>query len=123
MLKKFFLNFFFGETNLNMLTFFEKKKFVQWSDKKLAKKNKIGTQIHTQKINFFLILNLIFRNLQEICKTLKLKTQILKKFKTQTQTETFEYFWVHMSASRSAFTKCETGVTSKLLAFIRSEFL
>jgi len=24
----------------------------------------------------------------------KLKTQILKKLKTQTQTQTFEYFWV-----------------------------
>ena len=34
-----------------------------------------------------------------MCKILKLKTQILKKWKTQTQTQTFEYFWVHMSAS------------------------
>jgi len=33
--------------------------------------------------------------LQEICKILKLKTQILKKLKTQTQA--FEHFWVHMS--------------------------
>ncbi len=47
----------------------------------------ITTQIHTQKIKyFFLILNYLFRNLQEIRKILKLKTQILKKFKTQTQT-------------------------------------
>jgi hypothetical protein len=49
---------------------------------------KIDTQIHTQKINFcFFILNYLFRNLQDILKILKLKlkTQILKKFKTQTQ--------------------------------------
>ena len=43
-------------------------------------------KIDTQKINFFLILNYRFRNLQDIRKILKLKTQILKKFKTQTQT-------------------------------------
>jgi hypothetical protein len=49
------------------------------------------------KIFLFLILNYLFRNLQEFRKILKLKlklkTQILKKFKTQT----FEYLWVHMS--------------------------
>ena len=51
--------------------------------------SKIDTKIHTQKINFlFFIFNHLFRNLQEIRKILKLKlkTQILKKFKTQTQT-------------------------------------
>ncbi len=47
------------------------------------KKNKIDNKIHTQKINFFFILNYLFRNLQEIFKILKLKTQILKKMKTQ----------------------------------------
>jgi len=57
------------------------------------KKIKIDTQIHTQKLNFFIILNYLFGNLQEFCKILKLKTQILKKLKAQT----FEYFMVHMS--------------------------
>jgi hypothetical protein len=43
---------------------------------------KIDTQIHIQKIIFF-ILNYLFRNLQEIRKILKLKlkTRILKKTK------------------------------------------
>jgi hypothetical protein len=64
---------------------------------KITIKIKIDTQIHTQKLNiFFIILNYLFGNLQEICKILKLETQILKKLKTQTQTLTFEYFWVHM---------------------------
>jgi len=49
---------------------------------------KIDTQIHTQKLNFFFILNYLIRNLQEICKILKLKTQILKKLISQTQTQT-----------------------------------
>jgi hypothetical protein len=52
---------------------------------------KIDTQIHTQKLNFhFLILNYLIRYLQEICKIPKpnLKTQILEKSKTQTQTQT-----------------------------------
>jgi len=52
---------------------------------------KIDTQIHTQKLNFhFLILNDLIRYLQEICKIPKpnLKTQILEKSKTQTQTQT-----------------------------------
>ena len=49
---------------------------------------KIDTPINTQKINFFFILNYLFRNLQEIWKILKLKlkTQMLKKLKTQTET-------------------------------------
>jgi len=80
----------------------KKKYYIFWvwiwvSILKIRKKNKIDTQIHTQKLKFFFILNHLFRNLQEIRKILKLKTQILKKFKTQTQTWTFEYFWVHMS--------------------------
>jgi len=50
---------------------------------------KIDTQIHSQKIIIFLYFKYLFRNLQN--------TQILKKFKTQTQTKTFEYFWVQMS--------------------------
>jgi len=37
-----------------------------------------------KKKNF--ILNYLIRNLQEICKIAKPKTQILKKLKTQTQT-------------------------------------
>jgi len=40
---------------------------------------------HTQKIIFlFFILNYLILNLQEIPKILKLKTQIFKKFNTQT---------------------------------------
>ena len=56
---------------------------------RIKKKINIDTQIHTQKMKIFLfILNYLIRNLQEIRKILKLKlkTQILKKFKTQTQT-------------------------------------
>jgi hypothetical protein len=57
--------------------------------KKLEKKIKIDTQIHTQKLKTFVcILNYLIRNLQKICKIPKpkAKTQILKKLKTQTQT-------------------------------------
>ena len=53
---------------------------------KLFKKMKMNTQIHTQKLNFFFILNNLIRNLQNICETQKPKTLILKKLKTQTQT-------------------------------------
>jgi len=55
---------------------------------KLEKKIKIDTQIHTQKLTFFLYLNYLIRNLQKICKIPKPKpkTQIPKKLKTQTQT-------------------------------------
>ena len=54
---------------------------------KNKEKIKIDNQIHTQKINFlFFVSNYLIRNLQEIRKILKLKTQILKKFKTQNQT-------------------------------------
>jgi len=43
----------------------------------------IDTQTHTQKIKIlFFILNYLIQNLQAILKILKLKTQILKKFKT-----------------------------------------
>ena len=51
-----------------------------------------------KKLIFF-ILNHLFRNLQDICKILKLNSK-LKKLKTQTQTQTFEYFWVQMSGHR-----------------------
>ena len=44
---------------------------INFKNKK--KKIKIDTQIHTQKLNFFLILNDLIRNLQEICKILKPK--------------------------------------------------
>jgi hypothetical protein len=40
------------------------------------------------KTDFYFILNYLIRNLQEICKILKLKAQILKKLETQTQTPT-----------------------------------
>ncbi len=64
---------------------------------KIKKKNQNWYSNPYSKIKFFfIILNYLFGNLQEICKILKLKTQILKKLKTQTQTQTFEYFWVHM---------------------------
>jgi len=62
--------------NLKKVTFwvwiqFEKRCISIW---KIRKKIKIDTQIHTQKIIFFLfILNYLIRNLQEIRKILKLK--------------------------------------------------
>ncbi len=58
--------------------------FVVWGPEKLF----LGV---LTKIKFFIYL---IRNLQEIRKILKLKlkTQILKKLKTQTQTLTCEYF-------------------------------
>jgi len=37
---------------------------------KLEKKIKIDTQIHTQKLNFFLYLNYLIRNLQRFAKYL-----------------------------------------------------
>ena len=40
-----------------------------------------------------------------ICKILILKTQIFKKLITQTQTLSFQYFWVHMSEEVSKFQK------------------
>jgi hypothetical protein len=82
---------------------------------KIRKKIKIDTQIHTQKIIFFLILNYLFRKLQEICKILKLKlklkTQILRKLKTQTQTQTFEYFRVHMSVHKIKLNDPTTNIS------------
>jgi hypothetical protein len=49
---------------------------------------KFDTQIHTQKLNFFfIILNYLFGNSQEICKILK-----LKKLKTQTKLKPLSIF-------------------------------
>ena len=57
--------------------------------------SKIDSQIHTQKINFFLFL--FFYSYLKFARDLQnTQTQIHTKFKTQTQTKTFEYFWVHM---------------------------
>ncbi len=43
----------------------------EYKFRKTRKKIKIDTQIHTQKLNFFLYLNYLIRNLQKICKYLK----------------------------------------------------
>jgi len=50
--------------------------------------------MHIQKLKIFFLL---IRNLQKICKIPK--PLVLKKLKTQTQTETFGFHWVHMSDS------------------------
>ncbi len=58
----------------------------EYKFRKTRKKIKIDTQIHIQKLKFFLSLNYLIRNSQKIRKIPKPKTQVLKKLKTQTQT-------------------------------------
>ncbi len=65
------------------------------------------------KNDFFFILNNLVRNLQKICEIAKPKTLILKKLKTQAQTYTFGFQWVHMSGVISCWYN-----SSKLVYFI-----
>jgi hypothetical protein len=65
---------------------------------KIRKKIKIDTQIHTQKLNFLLIiLNYLFGNLQEICKILKLKLKYSNTQKIENSNPNLN-LWVFLGA-------------------------